>query len=51
MDKNVFWDVFRETGDPMCWLLSRMESASPAEKQGEKQNRLSNEEEANASSS
>lgn len=24
MEKDIFWDVFRETGEPLCWLLSRM---------------------------
>ena len=21
MDTKIFWDVFRDTGDPLCWLL------------------------------
>ena len=28
MNKDIFWDVFRDTGEPMCWLLSRMETAA-----------------------
>ena len=24
MEKNVFWEVFRETGEPMGWLLTRL---------------------------
>ena len=23
MKENGFWEVFRDTGDPLCWLLSR----------------------------
>lgn len=23
MENNAYWDVFTETGDPVCWLLSR----------------------------
>ena len=23
MDTKIFWDVFRDTGDPLCWLLTR----------------------------
>ena len=23
MEKDAFWNVFRDTGDPVCWLLSR----------------------------
>ena len=23
MDTDIFWEVFRDTGDPLCWLLSR----------------------------
>ena len=30
MDRYVFWEVFRDTGDPICWLLTRGEkSAEP----------------------
>lgn len=28
MDTKIFWDVFRDTGDPLCWLLTR---AAPAD--------------------
>ena len=24
MDTKIFWDVFRDTGDPLCWLLTRI---------------------------
>ena len=30
MNKDIFWEVFRDTGEPMCWLLSRMEAAAKA---------------------
>lgn len=23
MEKDFFWEVFRRTGDPLCWLLTR----------------------------
>ena len=23
MDTKIFWDVIRDTGDPLCWLLTR----------------------------
>ena len=23
MDTKIFWDVFRDTGDTICWLLTR----------------------------
>ena len=23
MEKNVFWEVFQDTGDPLCWLMTR----------------------------
>ena len=26
MEKDIFWEVFRRTGDPLCWLLSRRHS-------------------------
>ena len=25
MENDIFWDVFRDTGDPLCWLMSRAE--------------------------
>lgn len=25
MDKDLFWELFLDTGDPLCWLLSRRE--------------------------
>ena len=30
MEKEIFWDVFRDTGDPICWLLARAEDAERA---------------------
>ena len=29
MDRDIFWEVFRDTGDPICWLLTRRERLSP----------------------
>ena len=26
MDERDFWTLFAETGEPMCWLLSRAEA-------------------------
>ena len=23
MDKTIFWELFRDTGDPICWLIAR----------------------------
>lgn len=23
MEKDLFWELFRDTGDPLCWLLTR----------------------------
>ena len=34
MDTKIFWDVFRDTGDPLCWLLTR---AAPAENKKKEQ--------------
>ena len=39
MDRDIFWEVFRDTGDPICWLLSRRERSGqkedkPRERQG-----------------
>jgi len=31
MEENIFWDVFRDTGDPICWLLARIDDPAPAE--------------------
>ncbi len=31
MDNNIFWDVFRDTGEPVCWLLTRIDDPPPAE--------------------
>lgn len=28
MNKDIFWDVFRDTGDPLCWLLTRLEDCT-----------------------
>ena len=28
-DRDIFWEVFRDTGDPICWLLTRGERLSP----------------------
>ena len=27
MDENGFWNVFKDTGDPLCWLICRRSSA------------------------
>ena len=32
MEKDIFWDVFRDTGDPLCWLMTRAEDAGRTEK-------------------
>ena len=24
MEKDIFWEAFRDTGEPMCWLLTRL---------------------------
>ena len=32
MEPNIFWEVFRDTGDPLCWLLSRMQDPKPQER-------------------
>lgn len=29
MDRDIFWDVFRDTGDPLCWLLTRAGKSKP----------------------
>ena len=29
MDRDIFWEVFRDTGDPICGLLTRRERLSP----------------------
>jgi len=29
METNFFWELFRDTGDPICWLLSRRETDRP----------------------
>ena len=34
MDTKIFWDVFRDTGDPLCWLLT---SIAPAENKKKEQ--------------
>ena len=36
MDTKIFWDVFRDTGDPLCWLLTRV---VPAENKENKENK------------
>ena len=23
MERDIFWEVFRDTGDPLCWLMTR----------------------------
>ena len=32
MENDIFWEVFRDTGDPVCWLLTRIDDPPPAEK-------------------
>ena len=32
MEKDIYWDVFRDTGDPLCWLMTRAEDAVRTEK-------------------
>ncbi len=29
MEKDIFWEVFRDTGDPLCWLLTRYTRPEP----------------------
>ena len=31
MENKIFWEVFRDTGDPVCWLLTRIDDPPPAE--------------------
>lgn len=33
MDSKIFWDVFRDTGDPICWLLTRIRPADGKKKE------------------
>lgn len=33
MDTKIFWDVFRDTGDPICWLLTRVAPAENKKKE------------------
>ena len=33
MDTKIFWDVFRDTGDPLCWLLTRVAPAENKKKE------------------
>ncbi len=33
MDTKIFWDVFRDTGDPLCWLLTRIPPADGKKKE------------------
>ena len=33
MDTKIFWDVFRDTGDPLCWLLARIAPAENKKKE------------------
>ena len=33
MDTKIFWDVFRDTGDPLCWLLTRIAPAENKKKE------------------
>ena len=30
MENDIFWDVFRDTGDPLCWLMTRGKPAPEA---------------------
>ena len=30
MDENGFWTVFRDTGDPMCYMIGRRLADKPA---------------------
>jgi len=31
MENDIFWEVFRDTGDPVCWLLTRIDDPPIAE--------------------
>jgi len=31
MGNDIFWEVFRDTGDPLCWLMTRPEGAAAGE--------------------
>ncbi len=31
MENDIFWEVFRDTGDPLCWLLTREKSGTSPE--------------------
>ena len=33
MDTKIFWDVFRDTGDPLCWLLTRADPTDEKKKE------------------
>lgn len=33
MENDIFWDVFRDTGDPLCWLMSRAEDQAEDNKE------------------
>ena len=33
MDTKIFWDVFRDTGDPLCLLLTRIAPAENKKKE------------------
>ena len=33
MDRNFFWELFRDTGEPVCWLLTRIDDPPRAEKE------------------
>lgn len=37
MKENIFWDVFRDTGEPMCWLMLRAADKPPAKKNEKKE--------------
>ncbi len=39
MDTNIFWEVFRDTGEPVCWLLTRIDDPPPAEDEKPKTDR------------
>lgn len=32
MEKDIFWEVFRDTGDPLCWLMTRETGPRPESK-------------------
>ena len=37
METNLFWELFRDTGDPICWLLARRAAETAEKKQSTEQ--------------